>query len=195
MSKIPVQSVDLFVHPFFKVSRNVGFNDPPLKERRFMKWLSGVWGKAILSSKRKKDNLFVLITYPLANDFARQQLETLERFASEKLGKRFIAINYSLAQQLRSGRFLPISLKDSSFRSFSFSKGKPIRINSWGETLGNCPLREANILKSALIGAGHKARVLQHTARCVDENASIKKNRRRMRKKNQTNKRRKPKPR
>ena len=97
MARVKVQSIDLFSHPFYKLSREAGPRPLSTREKNFLDFLEAKWKKAILFSKRKRDNLFVLIEYPLANMETRQSFERLEAFARSTLGKRFRAVSFSLS--------------------------------------------------------------------------------------------------
>ena len=180
MGKIAVRSVDLFVHPFYKLSREAGYRDLTDREQHFLQFLEAKWKAAILQSKRKKSNLFVLIEYPLANSEAAKSLERIKKFARSQLGKRFRKASFSLSQQHRVRGPKKLSIKKQPFLGIVFSKSGVINITNWGESLGVCPPREARALQVALSEAGFRARLLERAERSVKERISIQANMRRM---------------
>ena len=180
MPKFPVQSIDLFVHPFYKISRDAGGRDLTKREQSFLEFLESRWKNAILRSKRKSSNLFILIEYPLGNREASKSLERIKGFAKKNLGPKFRSVSYSLSQQHRVRGSLGVNLGVYPFSNASFSKKRAIRITSWGEGLGTCPINEARDLQIALTKAGFKARFVEKPERSVKETVSIRSNMRRM---------------
>ena len=180
MEKNIVRSIDLFVHPFYKLSREAGHRDLTGREQSFLQFLEAKWKNAILQSKRKTGNLFVLIEYPLGNREAAESLERIKKFARSRLGKRFRWVSFSLSQQHRVKGAEKVSIKKEPFTGLVFSKAGAINITSWGESLGVCPPREARALQSALSEAGFRASVIERAERSVKEKISISANMRRM---------------
>ncbi len=190
MAGIKVQSIDLFSHPFYKLSRESGPRRLSTQEKNFLDFLEAKWKKAILFAKRKRDNLFVLIEYPLANREAQQSFERLEAFAKSTLGKRFRSVSFSLSPQHRVKGPGKVSLTAPAFTEVRFSRGSPIKITSWGESLGTCPVKEAIALQAALKEAGFKASIAQKNDRSVKEHVSIRANMQRMGKRTRPRRRR-----
>jgi hypothetical protein len=169
MQKILVQSVDLFVHPFYAtrfLSKRL-LKQQPTANRRFLKWLSGVWGKSIINAARKKNNLFVLVTWPNIDDAGQLQLEKLKQFAAARLGKRFRPVKYGLAEEPLKGAGKPVELNKYPFADVQFTRKNPIRITSWGEEINRCPVWQAEYLQEALQSAGIRATIKQRTERSV----------------------------
>lgn len=182
MAGVKVQNIDLFSHPFYKLSRESGSRQLSAQERKFLDFLEAKWKKAILLAKRKKDNLFVLIDYPLANPEAQQSFDRIEAFARSTLGKRFRLVSFSLSQHKRVQGRAKVSLSAWPFAGVHFSKDKPIKITSWGESLGTCPVNEANALKASLKEAGLRVSIAMKDRLSVKEHVSIQANLRRMKK-------------
>jgi len=169
MQKILVQSVDLFVHPFYAtrfLSKRL-LKQQPTANRRFLKWISGIWGKAILNAARKKNNLFILVKWPNIDSAGEIQLEKLARFATIRLGKRFRPVKYGLAEEPLKGSAKPVDLGKYPFADVQFTGKKPIRITSWGEEVNRCPVWQAEYLQEALQSAGIRSTIKQRTERSV----------------------------
>jgi len=154
MAKIAIQSVDLLVHPFFELSTAAGCNELSPRQRQSLGRLVSVWARAIKSAKLKEGNLFVLISYPLANPECHKALGQLKQLATKELGPaKFRETPFSLSQVIME-RHLPVSLGNPPFNNIRFLNKKPIRINPLGERKGACPITQAGLLQSALLKEG-----------------------------------------
>ncbi len=154
MAKIAIQSVDLLVHPFFEISTAAGYNELSPKQRQSLGRLVSVWARAIKSAKLKEGNLFILISYPLANPECRKALGQLKRLATKELGSaKFRETPFSLSQIIKE-RHRPVSLGNPPFNNILFLNKESIRINPMGERKGKCPIIQAGLLRSALLKEG-----------------------------------------
>jgi len=170
----------MLVHPFYKISRAAGHRQLAPREKGFLQLLAGSWKRAVLNAKRRKNSLFVLVGFPLANPEAKQAQASLVQFAKRHLGERFLNPNFSLTQNMPKRGPRPLSLQDPGFSGFIFGWQKPIKIAAYGEDLGNCPETQAEILAKALRETGHQVNVVTLPKKSVAEHRSIGHNIRRM---------------
>jgi len=187
MQNTTVQSVDLLVHPFYKLAKEAGFSALTQKQRAFALFLQGTWKKTIIDAKKRSNCLFVIVGYPLSNNGLISAYKELCDFGKKQLGNRARVCSFSLSQKMGpTGKIISVSLEGTPFRGVRFAKNNPIIIRPFGEDLGICPITEALFLQRALNNAGYKTKVVQIKGMSVKKMQSMKRNVDRMLKKPRT---------
>ena len=181
MPKIPVQNIDLLVHPFYKLAKQANHFRLTPKQREFALFLSNTWKKAVVAASRKKNNLFILVDFTIVNPELEKIFEDFKAFSKGRLGKRFRICHFALSKKgIGSGRRQPVSITVQPFNNVVFLRGKQIVVNTWGESFGNCPVTEAKLLQAALHKEEFLTKVVRRTERTVRESHSMKNNTYRM---------------